>query len=93
MLISLWILIPSRLKNSELGQDFRSLLFNLRGEELLKQRKKNIKTDKIGFDLKKKSFYKKCFKNGYYEKEYKGFVTCYSVARSRRNRNDFLLTK
>ena len=56
MLISLRILIPSRLKNSELGQDFRSLLFNLREEELLKQRKKNIKTDKIGFDLKKKKF-------------------------------------
>ena len=39
LLITFVILITSILKNSELGQHFRPLLFNLWGEQLLKQRK------------------------------------------------------
>ena len=59
MYFSTAILITSILKNSELGQHFRSLLSDLWGGELLKQRKKILKREKFALWVSNDSFVKK----------------------------------
>ena len=88
------ILMSSVLKNSLLGQHFKSQFFDLWRELALKQRKKYIKNGKkLLCNIKIIFFVKNAWQNGSYEIKDNEIVTSYRTARSGRNRNGFLLTK
>ena len=88
------ILMSSVLKNSLLGEHFKSQCFDLWRELALKQRKKYIKEwKKCLCNIKIIFFVKNAWQNGSYEIKDNEIVTSYRTTRSGKNRNGFLLTK
>ena len=71
------ILMSSVLKNSLLGQYFKSQFFDLWRELALKQRKRYIKNGKLLCNIKIILFVKNDWQNGFYEIKDNEIVTSY----------------
>ena len=86
-------LMSSVLKNSLLGEHFKSQCFDLWKELALKQRKKYIKDGWLLCNIKIIFFVKNPWQNGSDEIKDNEIVTSYRTTGSERNRNRFLLIK